>query len=103
MSVKLATSADAVRLVPAVGALGLAALLAVIDGTIVAVALQPLATQFGSALTTIVWVTIAYLLAAAATLPFLGWAMGRFGGRSVFLAGLGTFILGSVLCAMSSS
>src|SRR6187549_2706713 len=88
---------------PALVALGLAALLAVLDGTVVAVALNPLARAFDAPLTTIVWVTIGYLLAVASVLPLLGWAAARFGGRAVFLAGLALFVLGSALSAAAWS
>lgn len=84
-------------------AVGLAALTAVLDGTVVAVALEPLSVSLGSPLTTVVWVTIAYLLAAAAMLPLLGWATARFGGRTVFLTGLALFVLGSGLAAVAWS
>jgi EmrB/QacA subfamily drug resistance transporter len=84
-------------------ALGLAALLAVLDGTVVAVALQSLIVAFEAPLTTVVWVTIAYLLAAASMLPLLGWASARFGGRAVFLAGLALFVIGSMLSALAWS
>jgi EmrB/QacA subfamily drug resistance transporter len=87
----------------ALAALGLAALLAVLDGTVVAVALGPLAGAFHTSLTTVVWVTISYLLAAASMLPLLGWATARFGGRAVFLTGLALFMLGSVLAALAWS
>jgi EmrB/QacA subfamily drug resistance transporter len=87
----------------ALPALGLAALLAVMDGTVVAAALQPLADSFHTGLPTVVWVTVGYLLAAAAMLPLLGWAMARYGGRRVFLAGLLLFLVGSTLAALSWS
>jgi EmrB/QacA subfamily drug resistance transporter len=84
-------------------ALGLAALLAVLDGTVVAVALDPLAVAFAAPLGTLVWVTIGYLLAVASVLPLLGWASARFGGRAVFLTGLAFFVLGSLLSALAWS
>jgi MFS family permease len=83
--------------------LGLAALVAVLDGTVVGVALHPLADSFHTSLTTVVWVTIAYLLAAATMLPLLGWAMDAFGGRALFLSGLTLFLVGSALCALAPS
>jgi EmrB/QacA subfamily drug resistance transporter len=83
--------------------LGLAALLAVLDGTVVAVALEPLARAFKTPLVEVGWVTSAYLLAAATTLPLLGWATARFGGRRVFLTGLVLFVLGSALAAQAWS
>ncbi|MCK9895979.1 MFS transporter [Frankia sp. AgB32] len=88
---------------PAVVVLAGAALIAVLDGTVVAVALDALSGAFDAPLSTVVWVTIAYLLAAAAALPLLGYASARHGGRTVFLAGLGLFGLGSLLCALAGS
>jgi len=84
-------------------ALGLAALLAVLDGTVVAVALQSLSSAFAAPLTTVIWVTIGYLLAAASMLPLLGWATARFGGRAVFLTGLALFVTGSMLSGLAWS
>jgi EmrB/QacA subfamily drug resistance transporter len=83
--------------------LGLAALLAVMDGTVVAVALNPLASAFGTPLAAVVWVTTGYLLAAGSMLPLLGWATARFGGRQVFLTGLVLFVIGSTLAALAWS
>ncbi|HVV24739.1 MAG TPA: MFS transporter [Pseudonocardiaceae bacterium] len=83
--------------------LGLAALLAVLDGTVVAVALNPLAAAFGTPLAGVVWVTTGYLLAAASMLPLLGWASARFGARRVFLTGLVLFVAGSALAALAWS
>jgi EmrB/QacA subfamily drug resistance transporter len=83
--------------------LGLAALLAVMDGTVVAVALNPLASAFGTPLAAVVWVTTGYLLAAGSMLPLLGWATARFGGRQVFLVGLALFVVGSTLAALAWS
>ncbi|OHV40748.1 multidrug transporter [Pseudofrankia sp. EUN1h] len=84
-------------------ALGLAALVAVLDGTVVSVALRTLAADFDAPLTTVVWTTVGYLLAAATMLPLLGWLTARFGGRAVFLTGLGLFGLGSALASLAWS
>jgi EmrB/QacA subfamily drug resistance transporter len=84
-------------------AVGLAALIAVLDGTVVAVALDTLSTSLHASLSGVVWVTVAYLLAAAAMLPLLNVLTVRFGARTVFLAGLVVFLLGSTLCALAWS
>ncbi|MBL7497917.1 MFS transporter [Frankia sp. CN7] len=89
--------------VGALAALGLAALVAVLDGTVVSVALRTLAEDFDAPLTTVVWTSVGYLLAAATMLPLLGWLTARFGGRAVFLAGLGLFGLGSALATLAWS
>jgi EmrB/QacA subfamily drug resistance transporter len=86
-----------------VAVLGLAAFMSVLDGTIVTVAIDTFATTFDSTVSTIVWVSVGYLLAAGAALPTAGWAAERFGGRRVFLAGLGLFVLGSALASLSWS
>jgi EmrB/QacA subfamily drug resistance transporter len=88
---------------PALAALGLAALVAVMDGTVVAVAFDAFAEAFATNLATVVWLTVAYLIAVAATLPALPWATARFGGRCVFLTGLILFVLASALCAAAPS
>jgi EmrB/QacA subfamily drug resistance transporter len=103
MSVQSVLDAPRLRSGAALTVLGLAALLSVLDGTVVAVALNPLASAFGTTLAAVGWVTTGYLLAAATTLPLLGWATTRFGGKTVFLAGLILFVLGSALAASAWS
>lgn len=72
------------------------ALAVVLDIT---VALGELAARLDAPLATVHWVSTAYLLAVFATLPLAGWAQARFGGRRLWLAALGAFLLGSLLCA----
>jgi EmrB/QacA subfamily drug resistance transporter len=84
-------------------ALGLAALVAVLDGTVVSVALGTLVTDLHAPLTTVAWTTVGYLLAAATMLPLLGWLTARFGGRAVLLTGMVLFGLGSALSALAWS
>ncbi len=86
-----------------VAVLATAAFMAVLDGTIVGVALADLADEFGSPIGTIAWVTAAYLLAAGLAMPLSGWSVDRFGGRRTFLVGLGLFVAGSLLSALAGS
>ncbi|GLY26947.1 hypothetical protein Kisp02_03120 [Kineosporia sp. NBRC 101731] len=88
---------------PALAAVAAVALLAVLDGTVVAVALNSLAGSFEARLDQVVWVTIGYLLAVAAVLPVLGYLTARFGARMVFVAGLLIFLAGSGLTALAWS
>ncbi|MDV6286893.1 DHA2 family efflux MFS transporter permease subunit [Rhodococcus jostii] len=83
--------------------LGAAAFVAVLDGTAVTASLGTLTTSFDSTLPVVVWVTTGYLLAAASVLPLVGWAVDRFGGRAVFVAGLIAFVSGSVLTGFAWS
>ncbi|WP_327238638.1 multidrug efflux MFS transporter [Streptomyces sp. NBC_01317] len=77
------------------------ALAVVFDTTIVSVALNDLARELHASLSTIQWVSTAYLLALFVTIPIAGWAQSRLGGKRLWIAALSTFLLGSVLCALA--
>ncbi len=79
------------------GAVAVAAFLAVLDGTLVTVALASLSQTFSARLDDVVWVTVSYLLAAAAVLPLLTWLTARWGPRRVFLGSLTAFLVTSAL------
>ncbi|MFB4281342.1 MULTISPECIES: DHA2 family efflux MFS transporter permease subunit [unclassified Nonomuraea] len=89
------------------GATGLVVLLGVVmtmlDTTIVNVALGTLARDFHTTLATMQWAVTGYLLALSMTVPVTGWAVGRFGGRNVWLVSLVLFIAGSALGAAAWS
>ncbi|MFI5697024.1 DHA2 family efflux MFS transporter permease subunit [Kribbella sp. NPDC051586] len=87
------------RLIRLALVLSLGAVAAQLDTTIVSVAINRLTHEFGSPLSTIQWVTTAYLLALTATLPLTGWAVARFGVRRMWAFCLIGFGLGSLLCA----
>lgn len=91
----------ATLLVAGVALLG--AFMTLLDTTIVFVALEPLARDFGVSLTTIQWVATTYTLALAAVFPISGWAADRFGAKRIYIVGLSIFLLGSVLCAIAWS
>ncbi len=84
-----------------VTALGL--FMAVLDNTIVSVALPQMAKAFNTDLTTIAWVATAYFLAQAAVIPVTGYLSDRIGTKTVFLTALALFTLGSGLCAIAPS
>ncbi|MFC8536061.1 MDR family MFS transporter [Streptomyces sp. NPDC057249] len=77
--------------------------MASLDATIVSVGLDRLTEEFGATVAEIQWVSSAYLLAVVAAVPASGWLAGRFGGRRVWLAAVGVFLVGSVLCASAWS
>ena len=52
------------------------------DTTVVNVALDTLAHDFGASITSVQWVATAYLLALAAMIPLAAWASDRFGGQA---------------------
>src|SRR5215467_6248644 len=82
-------------------ALGL--LMAVLDITIVSVALPQIATALHAEYQTTTWIGTGYLLATAAVIPIIGYLSDRIGSKTIFLLALGSFTLGSALCASAQS
>jgi EmrB/QacA subfamily drug resistance transporter len=79
------------------------AVMTILDSTIVNVAIERLADTFDARLSTIQWVSTAYLLAIAAVIPLAGWAVDRFGTRTVFMTAVAAFATGSLLCGLAWS
>ena len=74
-------------------------IMAILDTTIVAVALHRLSIDFHSTVSTIQWVTTGYLLSLAIVIPLSGWAIHRIGAKRVYVISLALFLVGSILCA----
>jgi len=91
------------RLVPLAATVLAGAIAALLESTITAMALDQLRRDLAVPVTTVQWVTTAYVLAMAAVIPLVGWSVGRFGARAVWLASLALFLLGSVLCGSAWS
>jgi EmrB/QacA subfamily drug resistance transporter len=81
----------------------LGTIMAILDTTIVAVALHTLSIDFHSTVSTIQWVTTGYLLSLAIVIPLSGWAIHRMGAKRVYMVSLALFLLGSILCAVAWS
>ena len=74
---------------------------AILDSTMVTLAIHTLVVKLHSSDGTIQWVTTGYLLAMAVAIPTTGWAEARWGGRRVWMWALLLFVLGSILSAVS--
>src|SRR5437660_9538391 len=72
-----------------------------VDDTAVAVALPTIERSFDISSTAAQWTITAYLLAAAAGVAAAGRIADIFGRRRVFLVGVGTFIVSSMLCGLA--
>ncbi|MEV5013623.1 MDR family MFS transporter [Streptomyces sp. NPDC053780] len=77
--------------------------MASLDATIVNVGIDTLTREFDASVGEIQWVSSAYLLAVVTAVPASGWLADRFGGRRVWLAAVGVFLIGSALCALAWS
>ena len=73
-----------------------------LDATIVNTALPSMAQSLGESPLRMQSVVVAYSLAMAMLIPASGWIADRFGARRVYLWAIVVFVLGSVLCALSS-
>ena len=81
----------------------LGTIMAILDTTIVAVALRTLSVDFHASVSSIQWVTTGYLLSLAIVIPISGWAMHRFGAKPVYMWSIALFTLGSLLCSFAWS
>lgn len=79
------------------------AIAALLDTTVVTVALDRLGEAFSAPVSTVQWVSTAYLLAMALVIPLTGWSVDRFGARRTWLAVLALFLAGAVLCGAAWS
>ena len=96
------TELDRATLIVA-GVMLLGAVMSILDTTVVNVAIDRLAVDFHSSLTTIQWVVTGYTLSLAMVIPLSGWASDRFGTKRLYLGSLVLFTLGSVLSGLAWS
>ncbi len=76
--------------------------MAVLDTTIVDIALPKMMTPLKTDLYGIQWVVTAYMIAAAVALPMLEWLEKLTGLKSMYIAGIFLFTFSSYLCGIST-
>jgi len=79
------------------------AIMSILDVTVVNVAINTLAREFETTLTTIQWVATGYTLALATVIPITGWAADRFGTKRLYITSITLFTLGSILSGLAWS
>src|SRR5436309_15639237 len=77
--------------------------MAILDNTVVNVALPTLVRVFKTDLHVIQWVVTGYMLAQAAVIPLAGWLSDRFGAKRLYVISIVLFTLGSALCAVAQT
>jgi EmrB/QacA subfamily drug resistance transporter len=88
----------------AVGVVFVAAMfMAIMDATIVNVALPTIGRDFAVSATAVDSISIAFLVSLAVFIPASGWLGDRFGGKRVMLAAVAVFTAASALCGVASS
>ena len=78
-----------------------AALMAMIDITIVNVALNDIRASFGTPIDQIGWVSTGYMMANIVIIPMTGWFQRRFGYRTYFAGSIALFTVASALCGLA--
>ncbi|MEV1175000.1 DHA2 family efflux MFS transporter permease subunit [Nonomuraea sp. NPDC049784] len=84
-----------------IGVVLLGGLLGILNSTMAAVATKTLASALDASLSTVGWASTGFLLAVTATIPFTTWAVDKYGGRRLWLAGLAVFVSGSLAAGLA--
>lgn len=74
-----------------------------IDSTVISTSLPMIARDLGMDAITLKLGLTSYLVSLAVFIPISGWMADRFGGRNIFCAAIGTFMVSSMLCGLSRS
>ncbi len=82
-------------------AIAMGIFLATIDGSIVNIALPTLVTELGADFAVVQWVVLGYLLTLVTLLPSVGRLADIQGKKSIYVAGMAVFTVGSVLCGLA--
>src|SRR5215216_7163841 len=77
--------------------------MAMLDNTVVNVALPTISRELGAGVSELQWIVDGYVLVFASLLLTGGIAGDRYGRKKVFIAGLAVFTLASFLCGISST
>lgn len=80
-----------------------AALMALVDITIVNVALNDIRASFGTPIDQIGWVSTGYMMANIVVIPMTGWFQRRFGFRRYLAGSIILFTVASALCGLAWS
>lgn len=86
-----------------VGTVCVGAFMGQLDASIAQLVLPTLETAFHAPLRAVSWVSLAYLLTLAATLPVFGRLADMVGRKLLYTGGFLLFVLGSALCGLAST
>ncbi|KAB8144825.1 DHA2 family efflux MFS transporter permease subunit [Chloroflexia bacterium SDU3-3] len=77
--------------------------MAVLDATIVNIAMAKFQAVFGATLADAQWIITAYTLAQTVSIPIFGYLADRYGTKWIYIISLGLFTIASMLCGLSWS
>ena len=87
----------------AMATVALSSIMATMDASITNLSFPILTNTFGVSITTIVWVSLAYILAATSLVLILGRIGDLFGRKRLYIGGTLFFTLGLTLCSLSQN
>src|SRR6185437_4274594 len=77
-------------------------IMAIVDTSIVNVALNTMSGSLGATTDEIGWVATGYILANVIVMPLNGWLTARFGRRNFYATSLAVFTIASFLCGTAN-
>jgi EmrB/QacA subfamily drug resistance transporter len=81
----------------------LGSFMALLDTSIVNVAISRIQGEFGGSTTDVQWIATAYTLTLGVVVPTTAWLSNRFGLQRVYVVAVAWFTLGSALCGVAAS
>lgn len=84
-----------------IGVMVVAAFVMILNETIVSIGLPHLAEALSVTANTVQWLISGFLLTMAVVIPTTGFLLERFTPRAIFLAAIGSFAAGTLLCALA--
>ena len=83
-----------------IGVMVVTAFVMILNETIVSIALPHLAVAMEVTATTVQWLISGFLVTMAVVIPTTGFLLERFTPRSIYLVAVGSFVVGTLLCAL---
>ncbi len=77
------------------------AFMAILDSSIVNVAIPSIMTVFNASPGSVQWVSTVYLLALGVVVPLSGWLGDKLGFKRLYILSMGVFVGGSLLCTLA--
>jgi EmrB/QacA subfamily drug resistance transporter len=77
------------------------AFMAILDSSIVNVAIPSIMAVFNASPSSVQWVSTVYLLALGVVVPLSGWLGDKLGFKRLYIFSMGVFVAGSLLCTLA--
>lgn len=85
----------------ALGVVVVGTFMAILDSSIVNIAIPKMMAVFGVSLDKVKWILTSYMLTLGAVIPLTGYLADIFGTKKLYIFSLGVFTLGSLLCGLA--